>query len=181
MSGGDWKFLVNSYALILLLYYTNWHSNISYFRKPDVSRYHKCSTFSKTGRAISRIGHIPFDLILLRLTWQRVVSTLRPRPFFFDTILQMIAQYSLLTFTQFNYFMPCSACVLLLPYPSLFNQRKLMSFFFRCIPRGVLNKVLHGEGPSRGPATHPFIYHFRQKRHSLLLILHLKFNGLARL
>ena len=48
--------------------------------------------------------------------------------------------------------MPCSACVLLFPYPSLFNQRKLMSFFFRCIPRGVLNKVLHGEGPSRGPA-----------------------------
>ena len=25
---------------------------------------------------------------------------------------------------------------------------------------GVLNKVLYGEGPPRGPNPHPFIYHF---------------------
>ena len=40
--------------------------------------------------------------------------------------------------------MPCSACVLLFPYPSLFNRRKLMSFFFRCIPRGYSTKFYTG-------------------------------------
>ena len=66
---------LKSYAIVLLLCYTNWHSTLSYFRKPDVTRYHKCWTFSRAGRAISRIGHTPFDVVFLRSTWQRVVST----------------------------------------------------------------------------------------------------------
>ena len=75
-----------SWTVMLLfcckLCYTKWYSILSYFRKLDVTRYHKCSTFSKTGRAISGIGHTPFDVILLVSTWQRVVSKVRPSPFF---------------------------------------------------------------------------------------------------
>ena len=29
--------------------------------------------------------------------------------------------------------------------------------------RGVLNKVLYGEAPPRGPTPYPFIYHFGRK------------------
>ena len=33
------------------------------------------------------------------------------------------------------------------------------------IPRGVLNKVLHGDAPLKGPTLFPFIYHaFLQKK-----------------
>ena len=97
------------------LCYTNWHSNLSCFRKFDVTRYHKCSTFSRTGRAISRIGHTPFDVILLCSTCQRVVSTVRPCPFFWHHNANDSLLNSLLAFTQFNYLMSCSAFVLLLP------------------------------------------------------------------
>ena len=30
---------------------------------------------------------------------------------------------------------------------------------------GVVNKVIYGEAPRRGPASYPFTYHFWQKRY----------------
>ena len=48
-------------------------------------------------------------------------------------------------------------------YPSLFNQRKLVNFLCMYRGMGVLNKVLHGESPPRGPTLYPFIYHFLEK------------------
>ena len=32
--------------------------------------------------------------------------------------------------------------------------------------RGLLNKCLYEESPSRGPTPYPFIYHFSRKRYS---------------
>ena len=34
-----------------------------------------------------------------------------------------------------------------------------------CGTRGVLNKVLYGEGPPRGPTPYPFVYHSGPKRY----------------
>ena len=123
-----------SWTVMLLfcckLCYTKWYSILSYFRKLDVTRYHKCSTFSKTGRAISGIGHTPFDVILLVSTWQRVVSTVRPSPFFFDTIMQMIA-YLIRFWLLLSLTISCPAlrlCCYSL-YLSLFRG-KPVSFFF---------------------------------------------------
>ena len=36
---------------------------------------------------------------------------------------------------------------------------------------GLLRNVLYGETPLRGPTPHPFIYHFRQKRHPFVYLL----------
>ena len=35
----------------------------------------------------------------------------------------------------------------------------------------LLRNVLYGETPLRGPTPHPFIYHFRQKRHPFVYLL----------
>ena len=75
------------------LCYTNWHSILSCFRKLDVTRYHKCSTFSKTGRAISRL-HALVILPLMLFCFARHVSELFLQwdlVLFFDTIMQMTA------------------------------------------------------------------------------------------
>ena len=59
--------------------------------------------------------------------------------------------------------MSCSVCVAS-PFILLYSIKESLSIFL-CLylGRGVLNKVLHGESPPRGPTLYPFIYHFLQK------------------
>ena len=42
---------------------------------------------------------------------------------------------------------------------------------FRQFPRGVINKVLSGEAPPRGPTHYPFINHFDRKGTPFLYLL----------
>ena len=123
MPGGVWKFLER-------LCYTNWHSILSYFKKVDVTWYHKCSTFSKTGRAISRIGHTPFEVYfsLLDMTASCFYSETKSLFLLHHNANDSLVN-SLLTFTQLTISCPALRLCCYSLYLSLFRGQPV-SFFF---------------------------------------------------
>ena len=53
----------------------------------------------------------------------------------------------------------------------LLKSRMLTSFPGRRGGGGVLNKVVYGEAPPRGPTPYPFIYHFGRKGTPFIYLL----------